>query len=139
MKSATFLHLSLGFVLFLIGGFCLNQMGQGQQQLGKMQAWPMNQGCSKILWDYDSGWVDIGQGDNKYFDHYLGGDASEYFVYMIGWRNSSNGINIQAYGTNGSDHQGALWDSLTNDHIRVYRETSDADWEKVRVRILKNQ
>ncbi len=108
-------------------------------------------GTIKMTFDYSSGWVDIDEGQTITLYHNLGGDESKYIVDLYG-KSSDGKIHQGNYGTTGYytvlDPQkwlGCEWFGLTNSQIKVTRGEDDneaattKDWDKCRVRILKNQ
>ncbi|MGA9347724.1 MAG: hypothetical protein WBW48_02825, partial [Anaerolineae bacterium] len=89
---------------------------------------------------YDSGWVNISQGEAKTLTHSLGGDTDNYVVDLqfkdtagVGY-----GINQLRYGgeqTASGDWTGAHWRRLTNTTIEVMRQSDDPYADQIRVRI----
>ncbi|KPL04935.1 MAG: hypothetical protein AMJ73_03365 [candidate division Zixibacteria bacterium SM1_73] len=105
-------------------------------------------GTIKLTFDYSSGWVYINPAQAITFYHNLGGDESKYIVDLYG-KNSNDRIHQADFGTAcyGLPEKcvGCEWYNLTNTQITVYRAPDDAvmspnkDWDKCRIRILKNQ
>jgi hypothetical protein len=105
----------------------------------------------KMIFGYNSGWVDIDPNQTITLYHNLGSNADDYIVYLDG-KSSDGKIHQSNYGTTGyytaGDTQkwlGCEWFGLTNTEIRVTRGEDDAgagssrDWDKFRIRIIKNQ
>jgi len=94
--------------------------------------------------DYDSGWLSIGQGEQKVLTHKLGGNADNYFVDMESKTTSG------AYGINQFNHGGEKWRSnnnymyfgvfwlrLNTNSITVIRWKDDIRSDNIRIRIWK--
>lgn len=141
MKTKACLFIVAGLVIFLLGGFVMTQMVEAQYQEDSRRPWPTN----KIVWDYDSGWVETSTANYLSFNHALGGDHHEYFVYITGKNNNGYGIHQRDYGrslgNNGTNqtYLGLYWSNLTSSEILIWRGQQDDVWGFVRVRILKNQ
>jgi hypothetical protein len=143
MKAKTAVGLCVGCLLFSLCSSVMIHIGQAQQLT------PMPMPVTKIVWDYDSGWVKINPGADKELMHYLGGDPREYFVYVVGTSNPTYPLIHQSnYGTNYEDSNeryGLKWYECLDDRIIVERAFDDLfagddeEWNYVRVRILKNQ
>jgi len=103
-----------------------------------------------FLWDYDSGWYAISEGQTSTLNHNLGGDPDEYFVYFEGRDAGESGRKHNGrYGTARrlalpQCWYGAEWHDLTSTQIQVTRgdcdnQASGIDYDYVRIFILKNQ
>lgn len=106
---------------------------------------------NKLTPAYDSGWVDIAQGQHLAFNHNVGGNAGDYIVDVKQWSSFSVGLPIlpgisnRFIGTDiyGAYQQGIYWyitssndgTPLEDNIIRIYRDIEDFVAEKVRVRI----
>jgi hypothetical protein len=92
---------------------------------------------------YDSGWVSINTDEHKYFYHYLGGNADNYFVDLTFKDTADHGINIHGLGgfrRYGEEKgSGAFWRILDNQKIVVKRKKQDdfADYVRVRIWVIK--
>jgi hypothetical protein len=86
---------------------------------------------------YDSGWVNIGQGETKFLTHGLGGDPDNYVVDLQFKQPAGIGINQISYGGDKDDIKwyGAEWYGLTNTTIAVRRRGDDVHAHQIRVRI----
>jgi len=87
--------------------------------------------------DYDSGWVSIGKGQQKTFDHFLG---TNVLVYMVGYNTNATYYAHQIkYGgdSNYGLDFGVRWQQLTSASIVVSRGSEDPDWDLVRVMMWK--
>jgi hypothetical protein len=116
-------------------------------QAQQMKPYIVPQPANKILWDYDSGWIEISEGQTIILNHNLGGDPGEYLVILsgksqIGWIHQVN------YGSDmdNGEEVGCMWYCLDSMDISVFRCPGDYTgvplserWHYVRVRILKNQ
>ncbi len=87
--------------------------------------------------DYDSGWVSIDTSQELTFTHNL--NTTEVLVYVIGKDSDPPGINQINYGSNvySGIGAGAYWHSLTQNNVKVHRESDDVNWDQVRVMIWK--
>ncbi len=110
----------------------------------------------KMTFDYNSGWVQAAPNNTYTFFHNLGGNPDDYIVFLDG-KSSDGRIHHCNYGTNmqynKGDSQmgkdvwivGCEWFGLTSTEIKVYRGEDDAGvetyraWDKLRIRIIKNQ
>ena len=105
-------------------------------------------GTLKLTFDYNSGWFSISEGGTVTLTHGLGGDESKYIVDLYG-KSLDGKIHQAAHGITcygwPSKCAGCEWYGLTNSQIKVHRapddddEAPNKDWDKCRVRILKNQ
>lgn len=107
-------------------------------------------GTIKLTFDYNSGWVDIDPGQTITLSHNVVDDESNYIVDLYG-KSSDGKIHQAAYGITCyrdgvlEKCAGCEWYGLTNSEIKVHRapddndEAPNMDWDKCRVRILKNQ
>jgi hypothetical protein len=89
---------------------------------------------------YDSGWVNIAQGENKIFTHSLGVAADDLTVSLSFSTTAGTppfGINQIAYGskTFGAAILGANWHHLTNSSVQVVRRSDDVLAQQVRVTV----
>lgn len=82
---------------------------------------------------YDSYWRSIGLGEEKTFNHNIGGDVDNYFVDLI-TKDFSGKIIQQRYYSE-VVYVGVYWFDLTNTNIKVRRALADYYVDKVRVRI----
>ena len=96
--------------------------------------------------DYDSGWVSIGQGEQKVLTHKLGGNADNYFVDMESKTTSGNygihqfnhgGDKWWVIGNPNSTYFGVFWLRLNTRSITVIRWNDDIRSDNIRVRIWK--
>ena len=92
---------------------------------------------------YDSGWVDVAQGETLTLDHDVGGDLDRYVVRME-FKDAApggSGIHHENAGGNaiGSTYVGTNWENLTTSTIDVFRRPQDETTDKVRVRIWLRQ
>ena len=86
---------------------------------------------------FDSGWVSVGQGNNRAIEHGIGGDPDDYVVDME-FRNDDLGRNIAAHGgdlRSTTATFGAYWYSLGAQYIAVHRNADDVAAAEVRIRI----
>ena len=106
---------------------------------------------SKLTPAYDSGWVDIAQGQDLAFSHNVGGNSGDYIIDVKQWTSLIIGLPILSSISNkfiGTDlgsvyAQGIYWyisssadgTPLEDNIIRVYRAHQDGVAQKVRVRI----
>ena len=137
MKTKVYLCIAVGLVLFLLGGLIMSQVVTAQV---KMQPNPMP--TTRIVWDYDSGWVNIEPGENRTLTHNLGGDPGKYFVYVIGQDLDKWGILQTFYGGNNTADnkmKGLEWYLLNSANINVLRFEDDDFYDEMRIFILKNQ
>jgi hypothetical protein len=91
--------------------------------------------------NYDSGWVNINQGESKVFNHNIGGlNTDDYVVYMEFFDLQTYGIHQYLYGgTRGYSFEiyGANWSNLTTSGISVNRGAEDSEVDQVRIRIWR--
>ena len=91
--------------------------------------------------DYDSGWVDVTQGETRTFTHDLGGNLNGYVVRPSARATAQGGpgINTRAAGGLEASGQfyGANWESLTDTSINFFRRPHDTFADQVRVRIWR--
>lgn len=94
---------------------------------------------------YSTGWVELAPGETRTFEHNLGGDADQYFVFcdfyksFLGPGEEGIGINQIFYGgvlSSGSGWHGGRWQGLDETKIELYRYPNDIRVEKIRARIL---
>jgi len=97
--------------------------------------------------DYDSGWLTFETNTPLTLTHGLGGNVSDYVVYMEFYNDTRGdkvnqmfygGVDFGAKTSSGlADNQrrGGYWRSLTSSSITLYRMPEDVYAEKVRVRI----
>jgi hypothetical protein len=134
--------ISLALVALVIStiSFILNGNYTAHAQV-TMKPYPVLGPTNKIVWDFDTGWVEITQGQGIFFTHNLGGDPGEYFVYLMGRRYGSQDYHQTMFGSGEwyGDKRGAFWDGLNETEIAVFREEQDPYWYKFRLFILKNQ
>jgi hypothetical protein len=86
---------------------------------------------------YDSGWLDISQGQTMTLTHNLNTDPAKLFFYVLGKSNSFQ-IHQMYYGgenTASNGHDGLLACFLTSTQIDLCRWPDDPYWEQVRVQI----
>ena len=95
---------------------------------------------SGALPQYDSGWVNIGQGQAFGLTHNLGGDPNDYIVdvqfYSGGYER-----NHRRYGgdeDSDGDNVGAYWSNLDSTSIWLVRHSQDNAAQQIRVRIWVN-
>jgi len=90
---------------------------------------------------WDSGWVEIAQGEILTLTHNLGGDPALYGVDLIfrDTRPEAYGVHQRAYGGMGVGTQlhGANWQNLTAQTISIHRQINDAAIAQVRVRLWR--
>jgi len=146
MKAKVFLGMAMGLVLFLLGGFIINNFAVAQQMIG----WPIPQPCNRIIWDFDSGWTPLDAGLTKEIVHNCGGDPGEYLVYIL-LSEVNDGSSVHQAFTGHMQYPGVgivggHWHSCTSTSIKIARGSEDdhfpapvIHWNYVRVRILKNQ
>jgi hypothetical protein len=84
---------------------------------------------------YDSGWVSFYPGEDRVFNHNLGGNVDNYIVDMQ--FKGDMAVHQYKYGTDASDgkYYGAYWRDLTGQTIRVYRFSDDVAARQIRIRI----
>ena len=94
--------------------------------------------------DYDSGWVSIGNGEQKVLTHKLGGNADNYVVDMESKTRSGNyGIHQFNHGgdkwlsNNNYMYFGVFWFRLNTNSITVLRGNDDIRSDNIRIRIWK--
>ena len=102
---------------------------------------------NKLTPAYDSGWLDIAQGENKYLNHGLGLNIDDFVIDVMQFTNEDG---IPAYYSNtytGTSRDGAglrgvrwkilsSWDGIPSDSaIMIHRGLADNYGEKIRVRI----
>jgi hypothetical protein len=94
--------------------------------------------------DYDSGWVNIDQGEQKVLTHKLGGNADNYFVDMESKTRAGNyGIHQFNHGgekwRSGNNYMyfGVFWLRLNTNSITVIRWKDDIRNDNIRIRIWK--
>jgi len=89
--------------------------------------------------NFDSGWVNIAQGQTLNLAHNIGGSSDDYVIYLEFKDNESYGIHQRSYG--GSVYNpvsiGAYWSNLNSSTIRVFRSPDDLGADQMRVRIWK--
>ncbi len=89
--------------------------------------------------DYDSGWVDIAQGEDKTFTHSLGGNTDDYVVDLqanhMGVTINQTGMGGDCYYDAGYTYGGYYWYGLDTTNIQVFRHSNDHSADQVRVRI----
>jgi hypothetical protein len=106
-------------------------------------------GTLEVHFDYDSGWFAVSEGSELTLQHNLGGDPSNYIVFLDG-KSKNGGIHQANLGLNPSGREpdtwiGCEWVGLTSSTIHIRRGDRDGeaapsrDWSHARVRILKNQ
>ena len=135
MKTKIALGLVVGIVLFMLGCLVMNQMVQAQNQAN-----PYPLPVTRIIWDYDSGWISVDHGSFAVLDHNLGGDHEDYLVYMTG-RDTGGWCHCAFYGMfpqSANVIYGAYY-THNETMIKIYRATNDPVWNQIRVRILRNQ
>lgn len=88
---------------------------------------------------FDSGWVDVAQGEQRAIVHNLGGNPNGYVV-----RASARALNGEGAGINviaagglevGGQFHGTNWERLSNTSITVFRRPHDIYADQVRIRI----
>lgn len=87
--------------------------------------------------DYDSGWMDVSEGEIITLTHDLG--TTELFVYMLG---QGGGLEIHQHhygGTCPAGNRGLRWYHLTENTIQVERSGNDERWEQFHIMIWKIQ
>lgn len=92
--------------------------------------------------DYDSSWQSIAAGSSLTLDHNLGGAIG---LYLVDLQFKSTGLfNISVHqralggmDEDNGDRQGAYWDWLTSESIRIVRRPEDIQADRIRVRIWK--
>ncbi|HUW09272.1 MAG TPA: hypothetical protein VM537_06045, partial [Anaerolineae bacterium] len=86
--------------------------------------------------EYDSGWLDLAQGELRTLTHNLGGNPSTYVVRLSS-QAAGVGRNTRALGGLEEDglFYGANWERLTSSSINVVRRPDDITSSQVRVRI----
>ena len=91
--------------------------------------------------DFDSGWVDVAQGQQQSIVHNLGGNPNGYVVRasVRALNGEGAGINVIAAGglEVGGQFQGANWEKLTGSSITVFRRPQDIYADQVRIRIWR--
>ncbi|HNT24693.1 MAG TPA: hypothetical protein PKM21_10035 [Anaerolineales bacterium] len=97
-------------------------------------AHPAEPAAANTAWN--SGWVNIAQGQMITLTHNLGGDVDDYAVEM--WfldTDNDLGMNRRNYGgaEAGGQWYGAHWERLTNTTISVYRQPNDNAADRVRL------
>ena len=90
--------------------------------------------------DYDSGWLEIAEGEVMALTHNLGGNPEDYTVSM--WfddQQTSMGIHAHRFGgaEEGGSFYGAHWQNLTGTSVRVFRAPDDLTVDRVRLRIVQ--
>jgi hypothetical protein len=89
--------------------------------------------------NFDSGWLNIAQGQTLNLAHNIGGSSDDYVVYLEFKDNESYGIHQRSYG--GSHYNpvsiGAYWSNLSSSTIGVFRSPDDLGADQIRVRIWK--
>lgn len=88
---------------------------------------------------WDSGFVNINQGEDMRFDHFLGGDPHKMFVnltFQAGPCDLCQSYMDRNLAT-GVITRGAFWHGLDESEIWVYRGSTDVCAVQVRVRIWK--
>lgn len=86
---------------------------------------------------YDSGWVNISQGEFLVLTHNL--NTTNLLVYVVGHRFDASPIHQVYYGWDRfNKHEGLYWCG-TNTTIVVDRAKDDVSWDQVRVMIWKIQ
>ncbi len=96
--------------------------------------------------DYDSGWMEILQGQILILQHNL--ESQELFVYVLGKLEHPTYGDITHQDYFGGDHfvdeielyittnfVGVQWDTLNSNEIRLHRMTNDSLWQYIRVLI----
>ena len=86
--------------------------------------------------DYDSGWLDLAQGELRTLTHSLGGNPNTYIVRLSS-QAAGVGRNTRAMGGLEEDgrYYGSNWERLTSSSINVVRRANDTTSSQVRVRI----
>lgn len=91
--------------------------------------------------NYDSGWVNMAQGESKVFNHNIGGlNTDDYVVYMEFLDLETYGIHQYLYGGTRDymfEEYGANWSHLTTTGISVNRKAADSVVDQVRIRIWR--
>lgn len=91
--------------------------------------------------DYDSGWVDVAQGQTRTITHNLGGNPNGYVVRGEARSTTPGGPGINARAAGGMEvggqFFGANWQNLTDSSISLFRQPDDIFASQVRVRIWK--
>ncbi len=91
--------------------------------------------------DYDSGWVNIAQGETLTFNHNVAVTATELTVGLW-FSGTSRGIHHYGYGGLTIDAPptlvGAYWHNLTDNSVQVTRRPNDTDIEQVRVIVTRS-
>lgn len=89
--------------------------------------------------DYDSDWISINKGDTATLYHNL--TTTNVLVYIVGKYSdySTPYIHQKDYGStvSGLNRYGAVWHDLTETSIKVDRESTDSNWQYIRVMIWK--
>ena len=135
MKTKIYLCIAVGLVLFLLGGLVMNQVVTAQV---KMQPYPMP--TTRIVWDYDSGWIPINNGGKMKITHNLGGDPGDYIVYFLGCKNNTyHQSHYGGFWTEFDINSGCRWYELTATNVTIARYMFDDYWDEFRIRILKKQ
>lgn len=93
--------------------------------------------------DYDSGWVNINQGEMITVTHDLGGNPNLYLVRPWGKDTTADGLGINSRCAGGLEAYGkfcgANWENLTKTTINLFRRPHDKYADQVRVRIWKRE
>ena len=85
---------------------------------------------------YDSGWINVSQGETITLTHNL--NTQELFVYVIGkWNYTDVGWAMHQNRYGGDSKRGLQWRKLTDTTIDLRRMDDDQNYDHVRVQIWK--